>query len=269
MGDKFKFTKTGGIYVVVEGKGFSILLNGKVQDAASIFRRNLFIQNLHPDLYSLKVTKDGFYPWEKRIVIVSEKVADVYPFNLPEKVDLVEIPKTILEDVDKKDTSTSSIATTSKQEVDNDEYAFAKDIFATSSSRLVVQKLNASNTKALPKQFILYKKIALWSERGEIFVQWQGDNDSAPLYFCAEDTCLNKLSVFKGAKINNADFITDKQTFVIFTTDSGIYVTEIDDRGGRNIQALVLGTGYDFRIGKDGTLFIKKEKKYYKVDISL
>ncbi len=263
VGKSFDIAKTGGIYIVIEGKGFSILLNNQEQEVSSIFRRNFFIQNLAPARYTLKVSKEGFYSWGKMIDVTSEKVADVYPFNLPEKVDIIEIPKMIL---DGDDTGTT---TAKKTQIPNEEYATVKNLFASSSPRLVTEKVTASTTPNNPQRYILYKKIALWYKGDEIYVRWEGEEDSAPLYFCNGTNCKEDLLVFKGIKVNNVDLISDKQAYVIFSTDGGIFVTEIDGRGGRNIQSLLIGEGYDFRIDKDQTLYIKKGKSYYKVNISL
>jgi hypothetical protein len=77
------------------------------------------------------------------------------------------------------------------------------------------------------------------------------------------------MSIFKGLKVNNVDLLSDKQEFVIFSTDSGLYITEIDGRGGRNIESFLVGSGYDFRIDNDQTLYIKKGKLYYRAKLSL
>ncbi len=287
--DKFEVMKTGGIYVVLEGKGFSILLDDIEQEVSSIFRRDFFIQNLSPKTYSLKVSKEGHYPWFKKIIVIQEKVTDVRPFNLEEKVEMIEIPRKIVKENEivlvKKDTKTNvssttsatsttaqtnkitNISTTTKKEVDNEEYLFVKELFATSSKRLVVEKITASTTKNDPRQVIFYRKIALWSMNDEIFAEWRGDNDNAPVYFCNKDECMSNMSVFRGTKVYTFDLLTE--AFVIFSTESGVYVTELDGRGGRNVQPLVLGTGYDFRVFDDETIYLKKDKIFYKITVSL
>ena len=284
--DKFEVTKTGGIYVVIEGKGFSIFLNDKEQEVSSIFRRDFFIQNLAPGVYSLQVRKEGYYFWFKKIIVTQEKVTDVRPFNLEEKIEVISIPKKIISEKDvveskevaSKASSTnasttnqsknsSNNATTTKKETDNEEYIFVRGLFATSSKRLVEEKITASSTKDDPKHVILYRKVALWSSYDEIFAEWRGGNNNAPVYFCYKEECLSKMSVFRGAKVITADMLTD--SFVIFATESGVYVTELDGRGGRNVQPLVLGTGYDFRVFDDETIYLKKDKMFYKVTVSL
>jgi hypothetical protein len=280
--EKFEVMKTGGIYVVLEGKGFSIYLNDIEQEVSSIFRRDFFIQNLSPGVYSLRVGKVGFQEWNKKIIVTQEKVAGVRPFNLPEKIEPIEIVRKVTQEkVQNKNTKTEAtstlatstdnnqIATTtySIKEIENEDYVYVKTLFATGSERIISMKSNASSTYSVPKHVLINKKIIIWASSSEISSAWIGENDNAPVYFCNKEDCLSKISVFKGAKIRTVDFLTD--SFVVFATDNGVYVTELDGRGGRNIQPLVLGEKYDFRVVNDEIIYLKKGKQYFKVSISL
>lgn len=264
--DTYQFTKTGGIYIATEGKGFSVLLDNKEQEVSSLFRRSFFIQNLHPGIYSLKVTKPGYLSWEKSVTVLSEKVTEGYPFNLPATTTLVEIPKTLA--LDGENTSTGTISTLKNKETTNEDYINAKALFATTSSKLVTQKVSSS-TLGEPEQIFLSGKTGLWSAGGEIFAEWKGEMDAIPSYFCTNEVCMRKVLVYKGEKVNGVDFLFGKDAFIIFALDSGIYVTEIDARGGRNTQPLVIGKGYDFRIDRNQVLFIKKGMSYYHLGVSL
>jgi hypothetical protein len=264
--DTYQFTKTGGIYVATGGKGFSVLLDGNEQDISSLFRRSFFIQNLHPGVYTLKVTKPGYLTWEKKVTVLSEKVTEGYPFNLPATTTLIEIPKMIVEGSEGTTTATTSII--KHKEVANEDYTTAKALFATTSSKLITQKVSTS-TLDEPEEILLSGKTALWSKGGDIFVEWKGEMDNIPSYFCTNEVCMRKVQVYKGDKVNGVDFLFDKDAFVMFALDSGLYVTEIDARGGRNTQPLILGKGYDFRIDRNQTLFIKKGNTYYHLNVSL
>lgn len=266
LSDTFQFTKTGGIYVATEGKGFSVSLNDKDQEVSSLFRRSFFIQNLHPGVYSLKVAKPGYIAWEKSVTVSSEKVTEGYPFNLPATTTLIEIPKMITEGGE--NTATSSTSTLKNKEKANEDYIRAKALFATTSDKLITQKVSSSTLKE-PKQIFLSGKTGLWSQDGEIFAEWKGEMDSIPSYFCTNEVCMRKVLVYKGEKVNEVDFFFDKNAFIIFALDSGIYVTEIDARGGRNTQKLLVGEGYDFRIDRNQILFIKNGTNYYHFNVSL
>jgi hypothetical protein len=266
LSDTFKFTKTGGIYVVTEGKGFSVLLNNKEQEVSSLFRRSFFIQNLHPDVYSLKVTKPGYITWEKSVIVASEKVTEGYPFNLPATTTLIEIPKMIV--VGSENNSTSSTSTLKNKEKLNDDYITAKALFATTSDKFITQKVSSSTLEE-PEQILLSGKTALWAQDDEIFVEWKGEMDIIPSYFCTNEVCMRKVLVYKGEKVNAVDFFFEKNAFIMFALDSGLYVTEIDARGGRNTQKLLMGKGYDFRIDRNQVLFIKNGTNYYHLNVSL
>jgi hypothetical protein len=262
FGDQYQFRKTGGIYIVIEGEDYVIYLNEKEQDASSIFRRNLFIQNLRPDAYRLKVEKDMYYPWEKKVDVFSEKVADVYPFNLPKEPELIEITKY---ENDKNDEASST------KKVLNEEYEYVEDLFATSSARLTHNK-EYTATSTEPKEYVSLRRNMLWAKNDELFVKWTGGEDNAPRYYCSTEistsSCLLPMSVFRGAPIKTYDFLSGKDTFVIFSTSAGVYVTEIDGRGGRNIQPLLYGGSYDFRVGKNEVIYLKKDKQYFKTEVT-
>lgn len=264
--DTFQFTKTGGIYVATEGKGFSVLLNNEEQEVSSLFRRSFFIQNLHPGVYSLKVTKPGYITWEKAVTVSSEKVTEGYPFNLPATTTLTEIPKMTTGGGENNSTSTPSAL--KNKEIINEDYITAKALFATTTDKLITQKVSSSTLEE-PEQILLSGKTGLWSQGGEIFAEWKGEMDAIPSYFCTNEVCMRKVLVFKGEKVTSVDFFSGKDAFIIFALDSGIYVTEIDARGGRNTQPLLMGKGYDFRIDRNQVLFIKKGTGYYHLDTTL
>ena len=263
--DTLQFTKTGGIYVATEGKGFSVLLNNQEQEVSSLFRRSFFIQNLHPGVYTLKVTKPGYVAWEKAVTVFSEKVTEGYSFNLPATTTLIEIKKMVTEGGENNSTSTPR--TLKNKETINEDYITAKELFATTSDKLITQKVSSSTAEE-PEQILLSGKTGLWAQNDEIFAEWKGEMDNIPSYFCTNEVCMRKVLVFRGEKIRGVDFFFAKDAFIIFALDSGLYVTEIDARGGRNVQPLLVGKGYDFRIDRNQVLFIKKGTSYYHLDVA-
>lgn len=250
--DKYGVMKTGGMYVVTEGKDFNVFINNIPQKSSSLFRRNFLVQDMKPGIYEVKVTKDGFMTWIKKMNVYPEKVNEIYPFNLPEIIDIVEIPKTILTPVVENGTTTSS-----KKEINNKEFIYVKNLFLNIAS---YQLENSTST-------ISRKKITVENVGNEIFVKWFGDENSTPIYFCDLDKCLTKMSIYQGEKVNRSELFSDRNDLIIFSTVNGIYVTEADGRGGRNIQPVVFGT-YDFRIDDNGIIFLKKGKSsFYRVDL--
>ncbi len=265
FGDKYEVMKTGGMYIVTQAKDFNVLVDNVPQKSSSIFRRNFLVQDIKPNTYDVKVTKDGFMSWTKKVVVYPEKVNEMYPFNLPETIDMIEIPKTVMSPVFSNGTTTLK-----KKETENKEFVYVKNLFFATTTKDVLIKNKISNTTSTLDQAtstVSRKKIAIENIANEIFVEWFGDEDSIPLYFCDLDKCLKRMSIYKGENINRSELFLDRNDLVIFSTKDGIYVTETDGRGGRNIQPIVMGD-YDFRIDEDGTLYLKKDDKtFYRVDL--
>lgn len=260
FGDKFDLMKTGGMYIVTQSKDFDVFVNGEAQKSSSIFRRNFLIQDIKPNTYDIKVSKEGFMIWEKNVKVYPEKVNELYPFNLPETIDIIPVSKTILTP------TTGNSSTTKSKEISNKEFTYAKNLFLATTTNSISLTKNSTSTEEADNS-LSHKKPSLKIVSNEIFAEWLGDIDSVPLYFCDLDKCETRISIYKGENVNGAELFLDRSDLVIFSTGSGIYVTEMDGKGGRNIQPVVLGL-YDFRIDDEGVLYLKKDDKtFYRVEI--
>ena len=259
LGDKFELMKTGGIYVVTGGKDFNVFVDGVEQTSSSIFRRNFLVQDIRPKIYNVKVEKEGFVTWSKDVNVYPEKVNELYPFNLPEEIVLTEIPKQVYPE---------GVATTTKtKKVDNKEFVYVKNLFLATSTKSLINEKVSTGTSTEDKNLAIHKKVVLEVSSDEILAKWFGDIDVAPLYFCDLNKCVNEITVYKGEEIKKAELFFGRDDLVIFSTKNGIYLTEIDGKGGRNTQTLAKGN-YDFKIDKEGIIYLKKDKDvFYLIDL--
>jgi hypothetical protein len=65
-----KIYKTGILYIASRPAGASIYLNGAMRNDLTPAR----IEELKPGSYKVEVRKDGFYPWEKEMVVMANMV---------------------------------------------------------------------------------------------------------------------------------------------------------------------------------------------------
>ncbi len=69
----FQFLKTGGIYLNYSPKDAEVDINGQAHEYANIitnlFTSGMFISNLTPGSYNIKVSYPGFSPWEKNLEV--------------------------------------------------------------------------------------------------------------------------------------------------------------------------------------------------------
>ena len=82
----FSLFKTGGVYVYSSETGAQLYINNKLDDSTSIFQHGLLVKDLSPNSYFIKVTKGGYIDWVKNIEIKEEKVAEAYPFLIPQQI---------------------------------------------------------------------------------------------------------------------------------------------------------------------------------------
>jgi hypothetical protein len=85
--DDWKFRKTGGIYIHSPLSGSEIFLNDTLQKTTNLLQTGVFIQNLKPAKYNALVLKDGYWPWQKELMVKSELVTEASAFLIPRSPD--------------------------------------------------------------------------------------------------------------------------------------------------------------------------------------
>lgn len=256
LGGGWNILATGGIYVTKAPVGSSIFLNSKLKGATSFFERNFLIKSLASGSYEISVKKDGYYSWTEKITVTNNFVAEADIFMLPQQTTLRPITAYTL--VEKK-AGTSTIPTRQK----NQEYAYvaalfssappistASDIFSTSS----IDFIDNLGTAESP---IMSDKLGLWQESGKVYVEWFGDDDSAPEYLCEKSDCSDPLLVsdLKSAP-TRIGFLPGYDDVVIVASGNKIFAIQTENYSSKIPQVIYQGNHPDFRID-DGDLYLK------------
>jgi len=82
-----QLVQTGGIYLKIKPTDAQIQLNGRpIKNKSGLLQSGTLIDNLLPGFYRLRVSKDNYHSWEKR-VMVEPSIVDVFGgiILLPEK----------------------------------------------------------------------------------------------------------------------------------------------------------------------------------------
>lgn len=84
--------RTGGIFVKTNQIGFKLFINGVLARETGIISRGALVTDLKPDLYVVKVEKEGFKPWQ-RVIHVEAAVINEFRFItlFPEKISEKEV----------------------------------------------------------------------------------------------------------------------------------------------------------------------------------
>lgn len=80
--------QTGIIYITPTPQNdIKILINGKEEtnnlNVKGIFKKDYVLYNLLPKTYNIKITKAGYHPWEKNLVVLPGLIAYAQPLLLP------------------------------------------------------------------------------------------------------------------------------------------------------------------------------------------
>ncbi len=266
------FTKTGGIYIGAELSSADMYINNELVQETGTFRRAFYVQDLLPGTYEVKVLMDGYHPWFKTIMVSEHRVTEAQAFNLPEKPLLELISPTVPNDT-RSGTSTMALP--------NPVYVKILATFATTTATsTTTSKVKARATSTTLRTAVPTTSVEIatttkefrgmrLSEAGKrVIATWTRDSESAPFYVCPQDTtCVPSISVnTQGEQPASFDFFPGTMDLVIVTLKDGIYVTELDNQSGQNIQSLFLATGANFRI-VDGSIYIKVGATLYQVQI--
>ena len=84
---------TGGVYVFYPESGAEVYVNGELGKTTSLFERGIFIDNLNTGTYDIEVKKEFYRPWKKTFEVAERKVAEGYPFLIPEVIATSSVPR--------------------------------------------------------------------------------------------------------------------------------------------------------------------------------
>ncbi len=85
--EKKKFTKTGAIFIKAFPKEVEVVIDEKIKRKTDSLFGSVLLENILPKKYRVKVEKEGYFPWEKELEVMEEKVTEVknlilFPKNL-------------------------------------------------------------------------------------------------------------------------------------------------------------------------------------------
>jgi len=245
--NSLQITRTGGLYASVGFSGAQVYLNGNLVKETGRFQKGALMQNLKPGAYTIKVEKEGLYPWEKTLPVFKETVTDASVLMLPKEPEIIEI---LAKKEDSEETSTSTKKTTDE---DNPQYDLVVNLFSP--------KKTASSTEEK-----IINKLSAEMRGGEVVVTWLGDESSRPSFFCLGEKCREEIIVSSKSGISSFYFMPGRDDLIIIQTRNGVYVSEIDNRSEQNIQPVWEKWGLELRVS-DNTIYIKDGKKYYTVSL--
>ncbi len=245
----FSLVETGGVYVSVPVSDASVFINGKEEGVSSLFTRSFYAGNLVEGAYAVQVSREGYYPWVKKVSVESRIVTDVSAFLVPQSLTIREI------EIREGDTIASTTRSVSKTEY----AALLKAFTHSATSSPSVKGVSATSTPTDTRA-----GMELYIEGGNLLVRWTKDAHATPSSFCVRpSSCVQEFLIEKGK-----DTVTDAQFFAggvaYATKESGIFLAENDVRQVPLVVPLYSRPGAEFRI-VNGDFVVKDGKVLYDI----
>jgi hypothetical protein len=257
LNNGFRLVKTGGIYLTNNETDANVFLNGKNIKRSSIFERNIFIRNLVPNTYYVRIEKDGYRPWKKNVKIQEQKVEVCYPLLLPIKLNPQFVPKYLVK------------AENKKMYKPNDEYSEALKVFKSYNEpvKSIIPGWENSDIKKykLDANRKLNKKVFLSRQGNKIYVKWIGMADKIPFFI---DTAGTKLIYSSEKNILSFGFFPGRNDLMLVLLDDfNLYAVEIDTRFEIQNIYLITSNCSSFAVINE-FLYYFSESAIYRIDFA-
>lgn len=233
-----KFFRTGSIFVKTN-EDAKVYLNDKFLNSTSYFGNSYTISGLLPGQYKVRLQRDNFSSWQKRIVVEEGLVNDysrilLFPESGEEKDKLkTEIKDLLYPTIKLTPMPTSSAKLTPKPSLTPSPVGESSDPFYLKKG-VLFKNMENGETERLAYSVLGFvispegKKIVWWNAN-ELWVMWLSDTDYQPYHKAGDKDLVNKFSV----KIKNTAWFRDSDHVVV--DSNGYKIIEIDKRGGLNI----------------------------------
>jgi len=292
-----KLVLTGALYIKSSPKKAEVYLNNRLKGKET----PAFIKRLLPKEYQVKITKEGFHPWQKKLRVESKLVTEarnilLIPLNpeievVNEKLSVdfslkellaqeesdtifyIQLPSYILYKTDQDGSYQEQISLTPLPA--NHQY----EIFVSSNEKIAALNekrqlyfLNPEtrNFELLEEnvqevQFANDNKKLLYSTPTEIWAYYLEDILIQPNKKAYEKELITRLS----QKIEQVLWFDQTNEHIIFIVNQTVKIIELDDRDYRNTHDL-----FNFEISQivysqtDKKLYFVKEDKLLRIDLA-
>ncbi len=252
LGADWSFVETGGLYIGASKSGSEIYVNDQLKQTTNILQNGVFLQGLKPSTYHIVVAKEGCWPWYKDLNVKAHLVSEARAFNF-------------LQDPKGKILKPEDISALGFSEYDDALTLFNAQKLAIKKT-MTVASTTATSSETISKN----NKQKIYLEGGKkIWSQWLGDENSIPYYFCDQDNkCSDRVLVLDSdSAIRNIDFFPGRRDIIIFSSQNGVFATEIDGRGGRITQPIYKGKSPSFALSQSGSnIYIFDDNHLIKIE---
>ncbi len=231
----FGIVRTGGIFVSVPYSGATISLDGAVVGESGFLNHRLYLSDLAPSAYTVRVEEQGYRTWDKTLIVEPSLVTDAQALLIPTSTPALRL--------------TLSPAATGTEQISAGQLTGIRATFNESFASSSVDSLVEGS-------------MAVSVEHGDVLVRWLGTSEREPSVFCGRPSyCVDAIPVERSPETAlSAAFYGGGVVYA--TREGGIYFSEVDMRPSVSSAALFPHAGATFRIVQ-GQIIIKYNGSYY------
>ena len=243
--EDFSFVPTGGVFVVAPVDDAVVTLNGERVGTTGLFVKSFYVDDLAPGAYVVSVSREGYYPWAKTLIVERSVVTDVAAFMVPEELTITEL-------------IVGTTTATSTRGISREAHAELLRAFLPATSTPSV----ATSGTSTPVD--TRNGQGLFIEDGNLLIRWLRNASTTPSGFCiAPSSCTTEFPLESGR-----DDVTDALFFglgALYRTDTGgIYYAETDIRPSPLTVKVYGRKGAEFRL-VSGALIVKDGKSLFEI----
>jgi len=226
----FRLTGSGSVEILNVPQNSEVKVDNRLLERV-LEGMSTISTDLSPKAHTVTIQRHGYWPWTKTVPIEKNMNTSVSPFLIPQQPVVTEI------------------------DFGSNEYWSAVNLFNTSSG---TSEFNKSVSKS--------ENVHAWISGASILAQWEEDKP-IPHFFCS-DTCSTEVIVTPiHQNVSHIDFFQNREDVLLMTTPDGVFAIEIDSRGTQNFQPLYQEGGADFRIDKNGSVYILDGDSLFILDL--
>jgi hypothetical protein len=217
----FGFGDSGKITLLNIEDNTTIFVDGALEKTISRGKEAVNL-NVSSGEHTVLVSREGYWPWLKEVEVVMEEILTLSPFAISQSTPGFFIPE--------NDSEYQSIMT-----------LFGEDELPSSENKKISSDEN----------------IGIWINGGSLFVEWLGEEEEKPMYFCDEFGCHDMFNAFtSSANIRNLDFYKNRNDIFILSFGTGIFAIEADKTGTQNFQPIFDGYSPEFVKNDSKTIYL-------------
>lgn len=241
--EEWALARTGGLFVAsFPSTETKIFVDGKLRKETSLISRSLFLGQLSPGFHQVRMARDGYYEWNKMILVKPELVTELKAILVPQIPEAYQVLR---------NQALSAIFYAPEENT-----LFLKDItkkwFRFDSKNETLIPAQPPHIKKEPPLLLAsrsYKDFEedaprgrlLWWGAHEAWVYW--DSSHLPHYQSFETEQIMQTPY----DIRSAAFYPRREAILVAVSNA-VMVVELDGRGGRNITSLYKGKEPSFSV---------------------